>query len=82
MVALHDALGRDHRLAEYLGASTSFVYRLTVGHRIPFLARAKVLRFRPEDVARHLGAESAPPPLSALRSSGAPSPWAGSWVLG
>ena len=48
------------RLAEYLGASKSFVYRLTREHRIRFLKVGKELRFRPEDVASYLEAESVP----------------------
>jgi excisionase family DNA binding protein len=42
------------RLAEYLGASKSFVYRLTREHRIGFLKVGKELRFRPEDGAAYL----------------------------
>ncbi len=53
------------RLAEYLGASKSFVYRLTREHRIRFLKVGKELRFRPEDVASYLEAESVPAALSA-----------------
>ncbi len=53
------------RLAEYLGASKSFVCRLTREHRICFLKVGKELRFRPEDVASYLEAESVPAVASA-----------------
>ena len=53
------------RLAEYLGASKSFVYRLTREHRIRFLKVGKELRFRPEDVAAYLEAELVPAATSA-----------------
>ena len=48
------------RLAAYLGAPKAFVYRLTREHRIRFLKVGKELRFRPEDVAAYLEAESVP----------------------
>ncbi len=46
------------RLVEYLGGSKSFVYRLTRERRIRFVKIGKELRFRPEDVAAYLDAES------------------------
>ena len=60
------------RLAAYLGASKSFVYRLTREHRIRFLKVGKELRFRPEDVAAYLEAESVPAALSARGSASEP----------
>ncbi len=53
------------RLAAYLGAPKAFVFRLTREHRIRFLKVGKELRFRPEDVAAYLEAESVPAVASA-----------------
>ena len=59
------------RLADYLGANKNFVYRLTRDHRIRFVRVGKELRFRPEDVAAYLEAESVP---AALAVTGAARP--------
>lgn len=48
------------RLADYLGATKSFVYRLTREHRIRFLKVGKELRFRADDVEAYLEAGSVP----------------------
>jgi excisionase family DNA binding protein len=60
------------RLAAYLGASKSFVYRLTREHRTRFLKVGRELRFRPEDVAAYLEAESVPAGLSVGGSTTEP----------
>lgn len=59
MDALPELWNVDH-LAEYLDATKSFVYRLTREHRIRYIKFGKELRFRPDDVAAHLEAESVP----------------------
>ncbi|MHB1599439.1 MAG: helix-turn-helix domain-containing protein, partial [Acidimicrobiales bacterium] len=52
------------RLAEYLDATKSFVYRLTREHRIRYLKVGKELRFRAEDVVAYLESESVPAALT------------------
>ena len=46
------------RLAEYLGVTKHYVYRLTSEHRIRFVRVGKCLRFRPDDVAAWLDAQA------------------------
>ena len=60
MSALPDELWDVDRLAGFLGASKWLVYRLTREHRIAYVKVGKELRFRPEDVAAYLEAESTP----------------------
>jgi len=45
-------------LAQYLGTGTRYVYRLTSERRIRSVRVGKTVRFRPEDVAAWLDAET------------------------
>lgn len=63
------------RLANYLGVGKRFVYRLTSEKRIRFVRIGGALRFRPEDVAAYLDAETVTPepaPAPAPRRRGRP----------
>jgi excisionase family DNA binding protein len=45
-------------LAQYLGTGTRYVYRLTSEHRIRSVRVGRTVRFRPEDVAAWLDAQT------------------------
>jgi len=52
------ALWTVEELAQYLDVGHSYVYKLTSEHRIRFVRIGRTVRFRPEDVAAWLDAET------------------------